>query len=315
MPTPPASDQSDSPPAQPSAAKLWARRAGQALTVLALGFLAFEIWRNRAAFGDWTPSLANIAQLAGLAAVYGLSLMLLAGNWRMIVAALAPTPLPRAVVLRSYTMSQIGKYIPGNVAHLVGRHLLLARVGLGHKPLLLATLIEFLILPLSATLVALGCLWMIRPPSDIALLSTALSAAPWALGAAALAWGGLVLTCALHPAARRWLRPAALTLPLACVFMALLGGIFALILTMLTPASVLAAIGAATLGWLVGFATPGSPGGIGTREATVLLLMRGQAEEAPLLLALALFRVVTVLGDLVCYAIGEAAFRTRNETA
>ncbi|WP_205599639.1 lysylphosphatidylglycerol synthase domain-containing protein, partial [Sandarakinorhabdus rubra] len=101
---------------------------------------------------------------------------------------------------------------------------------------------------------------------------------------------------------------------MAMLFMAALGVSFALVLNSLAPAGApLAALpfaaAIAVLGWLTGYLTPGAPGGLGTREAVMLVLLAGSVSEGEALIAITLFRLVTVLGDLVCFGVGWLLFR------
>lgn len=46
-------------------------------------------------------------------------------------------------VLLIFARSQLGKYLPGNVVHIAGRHLLARELGYSHVALLLSTVFEF----------------------------------------------------------------------------------------------------------------------------------------------------------------------------
>ena len=53
--------------------------------------------------------------------------------------------------------------------------------------------------------------------------------------------------------------------------------------------------------WLVGFVTPGAPGGIGIREALLSVLLANVVSPEMITVAVIFNRVVTVLGDLIAY--------------
>lgn len=57
--------------------------------------------------------------------------------------------------------------------------------------------------------------------------------------------------------------------------------------------------------WLVGFVVPGAPGGIGIREATIVLLLGPVVGEADALAFSFLMRVIAVLGDAVLFLFGK----------
>jgi hypothetical protein len=53
--------------------------------------------------------------------------------------------------------------------------------------------------------------------------------------------------------------------------------------------------------WLAGFVTPGAPGGLGVREAILVMALEGTLGKGGALAAAALFRAATTLGDVALY--------------
>lgn len=66
---------------------------------------------------------------------------------------------------------------------------------------------------------------------------------------------------------------------------------------------VLPIIGAYTIAWLAGLATPGAPAGIGIREAIALVLLGKWMEKDELLTAIVAGRMITIVGDLLFFLI------------
>ena len=60
-------------------------------------------------------------------------------------------------------------------------------------------------------------------------------------------------------------------------------------------------IGIYCFAWLVGFVTPGAPGGLGIREAMLSLFLGSLADPGLIAAAVLLNRIVTVFGDLAAY--------------
>ena len=223
--------------------------------------------------------------------------------WRQILALERP-PGPAAGYHAVYGRSQIAKYLPGNCFHLVGRQLLGRELGHSQAALAMATLLE------AALLVALA-----------ASLAAPL-ARPWLGGWAAslpvAALAGLGLLCAgerLLPQ-RWWPLPGRagergrLLAALAChgAFFALAAGLLWLLVATVSarapgmpgPLMCLAALACA---WAAGFVVPGSPAGLGVREAVLILALEGAlGAEAGTVVALAL-RLVTTAGDGVFCAL------------
>jgi hypothetical protein len=278
--------------------RLVARRAGQLITVCALVFLAWALYQQWGAISHWRPTKAQIALFAVLAFSYSGALMLLAFNWVIIVQTLIVQSPPRAALLLSYTKTQIAKYVPGNVVHLVSRHMYLRNFGLNHRSLATGSLLELLSLPLAAVI----AICLVMSLVDGSCLG------PWEMDALAppffIAAVG-VSTLAIWHAQRSWHLPAVIVVCRGVVFMMCQGIIFAVVLYIVSGSFVALAIPAAIFAWLVGFLTPGAPGGIAVREALLVSLLSHVAADDTVLIAALILRMTTTVGDLILYLFGN----------
>ena len=141
-------------PSRSTVPKLVAQRIGQLVTVCALVFVAWALYQQRGVISNWKPTAPQVSLLALLILIYSAALVLLAFNWATIVQTLVQPSPPKAPLLLSYTKTQIAKYVPGNVVHLVSRHIFLKGYGLDHRPLATASVIELASLPLTAVIAA-----------------------------------------------------------------------------------------------------------------------------------------------------------------
>jgi len=252
----------------------------------------------------WRPTSLQTGLLVVLTLVYAGALMLLALNWSSIMGILVAEPLPRALLLLSYTKSQIAKYVPGNIVHLVGRHVYLHNRGVPHRPLAAASMMELASLPLAAA-IALALLVPVIDVDDVA--STAVIGVIWTLPVALVA--GIALSTLFMR--ETWRAPFVIVLIRATGFMLCQGVIFAIILAAVGGSFVVLAIPVAITAWLLGFLTPGAPGGIAVREAIIVALFSYAGTEESVLLAAILMRLVTTAGDLVLFLSGNM-FLTRG---
>ena len=282
------------------AARKWSGRIGLALAACSVAYVAARFLQYRDALAAaHVPQTVWIA-VPAFALVYAASGVLLACAWRDLLATQGqPTGLGWSV--RTYGLSQLGKYIPGNVFQFVGRQLIGASGGLPHGVLARSSLHELLGLAAAGALISLWALPLID--ASLTWLSTPVvcaGAVVLALAATRLVAGALI--------ARVLGAHLLFLLAAALIFLWLLG--------LLAPhpdrlAALLPICGAYTAAWLAGFATPGAPAGLGVRELVLLFLLGGQVEEETLLVAVALARVVTVLGDALFFGAAAWAGRPR----
>lgn len=230
-----------------------------------------------------------------LSLVYGAANLFLARAWwNLLVFFGAKNDWIWAV--KTYGMSQLAKYVPGNIFHLAGRQALGMAAGLRARPLAKSAVWELGLIIVAGTLFSLLVVPLAWPE-----LSQWMSSALFVVIS-------VVLLVTLH----RLLAPSVgAALIWQIVFLAVSGAVFIGILAVtLNEARAVPALpvlcGSYVIAWLAGLVTPGAPAGVGVREMVLLFLLGGQIAEADLLLAVVLGRGVTVVGDFLFFAAASA---------
>lgn len=273
------------------------RLIGWAAVAASLGFIGFQLWRD----APWQLAEAHLQPLAATIAVgvllYGLAGFLLSGAWHQLLGAGesgASIRCHHAV----YGRTQIAKYLPGNVFHLVGRQALGRRLGHGHARLAMASLLEVVLLVLIAGGLSLPIVWrwldhgLLYGLASVGLLLVLVSTR-WKIASPSRLKTMLAMTPQL-------LRAASLY---AAFFFAVAAILWLLCQSLAEPGrhaiDLATMVSAVALAWLAGFATPGSSAGIGVREAVLIAALEGTlGASASTLIALAL-RLVSVGGDVM----------------
>lgn len=223
-------------------------------------------------------------------------------------------------------VTQLAKYIPGNLAQHASRAALALRAGMSGKVFAI-TIAQEILLALAAS-VALGfAMLSLSSPGLTQLPDGSRYLLLWAVPIALL--GTLVMTCVHLPAARllesrnsvaRWLGlmgglpGVRVALPAFAIYTAnycLIGfGLWLLARAASLPATLdLPLVTAAfALSWLLGFLAPGAPAGLGVREGILVLLLNGAASDRHLLAFVLLARLATMLGDIINFVLGTLWF-------
>jgi hypothetical protein len=186
---------------------------------------------------------------------------------------------------------------------MIGRHLMLRSAGISDGKLAMASAMEIVLMLIGAGgVVTLAVAF--NPPSALdPVPSGTVRFLPAIYGVAVLA--AMVVARVLGRGSLFWLLVA---LAAYGLFFVLMGAGVAIIVGMLATAEPLEVAAGSIAAWMVGFATPGAPAGLGTREAAMLLFVGDQVPAPALVVSAALFRLVTFAGDLVCFAIGWLLF-------
>lgn len=286
---------------------------GSIVVLISLGFVGQQLFKNWDKIGSFqlTPELISVLILGAVG--YACACILLSSAWYKILTSLYSKTLSVQVIRSIYARSQIAKYIPGNVMQIAGRHFMLRRLGISHKPLAIASLTEII--------------GLVSASSSFAIMGSALFGF-WNkyINQQQLYYGlGIVFVLLIlipfirkfcltfFSASRQFLGNTSLQgaffqayiyyLLFFTISGAILVGLVFQINGALSIYNIAIIIATFSVSWLVGFITPGAPSGIGIRETILVVsLDKILLGDNGVLIAI-LFRLVTIGGDLLFFSI------------
>jgi len=226
----------------------------------------------------------------------------------------------RAALLRSFYLSQLGKYIPGGVWQPLGQ----IGLAIGHDVPARRAWSRF---------IGFSVMLVVGSGLAAAPLVVAPGVSGWARVAGALA--SLTLLTTLPPAthlvettlsrvARRQVdellpavgRPLLVGVAVAAMFIYSVG--FALLLVTTTDVTPVAASSAFALAWLVGYLALPVPAGLGIREAVLVAVLSPHVDAGEVLAAAVAYRLVSIAGEGILCVLASAwvtVLRGRRDTA
>lgn len=281
----------------------WLHWGGGGLCVAAIWFVFSRLQSELLGvdFERLTPIAWGV--LGMLALVYGLANVLLVRAWWYLLHHTG-IAVRFGWTFHVYGLSQLAKYVPGNIFHLAGRQALGMAHGLPARHLAKSAMWE---LGLIAACGAMYAAWSLPMPPISASVPVA----------------GLVFficVLGLYVGLNRWVsRAIAMAMLFQIAFLFVSGAVFAVILNCIrsTPLNAclwLVVLGCYVIAWLAGLLTPGAPAGVGIREAVLLLLLGHLIPPADLILTVVLGRCTTILGDLLFF-FAAVMHRHRSATA
>jgi glycosyltransferase 2 family protein len=307
---------------------------GWAVLVVSVVYVGFEIDRNFEELPsiDWSLT-SSIAVLTAIS-LYSFALFIWSFGWAVMLRGLGDsTSLLSAFVIVG--LSQITKYIPGNVAHHVGRLALARNEGLAVSRVTSSVILEFCLLVAASGSCALAALGIsgaqiVYQQQNIGII-----------GILAVIIAAILIPLFVSLAFQRQ-KPGFLfkrfpaghfTSPALAIYVTnfsthlvnfLLQGSVIVVLGLgvfgLETIDFWLVTGVFSLAWLTGFIAPGAPAGLGIRDA---ILVAGLSLNHPMAdaISLAVFhRMTTVAGDVVVFLIAfglrrwNSQARRRRET-
>ncbi|MBB3396886.1 hypothetical protein [Rhizobium sp. BK060] len=278
------------------------KAAGAAVAIASVAFVVRSIWRSYSTLPEAMFSGSFIALLVVLAAGYAGVNQLLGSAWYSLLSGFDRGELGLSGALAIFNRTQIYKYLPGNVFHMVGRYSMAKKEGVSHGALSVAQFGELALVCIAAVLVA--------GVSSLDILTSAAQRYGFYRPIYAVAFilaMGLASLVAVKVAPRRLfrgevVRSSALALSLYLLFV--LGNSLMAVAVALWigagDATVVQIIAVASTAWLFGFIVPGAPGGLGAREAVTIAGLTALGVPVANATAIAIsHRLVTLAGDSI----------------
>ena len=301
-------------------------------TVLMAVSIVFIIMRFISYDIDFTDFIFSPLVGVGLlltAIAIGCGILFAAYNFRWLLSSLSGLPLDsrleRRLVIKTYCTANLYKYLPGSIMYVVGRNRMALEIKeLTHARVLSATVLEGASIAVAAVIVsglfsfdylayfagqARTWLWIGSIVLVVIILFLAIFFRFKLVGTLRVFAEG-VKGVKIKAVAR--------LLCVGLMIMLVLGGSFAALLTILGQTlswhQIPMIIGVYVLSWLVGFMTPGAPGGLGVREAVMIMILgnviniigdgniiENGLNEGIILSVAVIHRVLTMLGDVFAY--------------
>ena len=270
--------------------------------------------------------LASPFVIAGLlltALAFGAGIVFGGVNYRWLIGNVTGVSLDPRLVIRLYCISNLYKYIPGTVMFLVGRNRIALETNkVTHAQIALATVMEgvFIILATIITIVfsvhgeAVSYMRQVNIPGFVWII----------IGA--IVFVAVLLAVIFRRRLRTTLKEFADTmknfslaakakrLGTAILIIVVMAVTYLVTLMLLgqqvTLAMVPTIVGLYLLSWLAGFLTPGAAGGMGIREAVLLMFMGTYLSPTIVVPSAIMHRVVCIVGDVFAYGIASGYSRS-----
>jgi len=287
---------------------------GTALMLVALTWVGYRLVQEISGLESTYLSWETAIDIAVCALVYAIIQVLISAAWGTIYSGTSDHNARLMEVVNLYGRSHIVKYIPGNVLQLVQRQLIGARYGWSQASMAMASFLE-IVLQVSACLILILLLGLHQIGDKLGVHNQLLPLFIIALVGVVVMWI-MFFFAPLLPLVHRIIDPHRLkrlalgpsipiALTLLLTFFVLKSSLFwylgyrvgiehSLENLDLIMASFLVA-------WVIGYLALGAPGGLGVREALIVLLLESTLGPAEAILLATMFRVVNVMGDIIYF--------------
>ncbi len=272
-------------------------------------------------------SAAVIAALVISFAVQTAVLVMGTYPWLVFVKALSGRSIPFSAAMPVYTQSNLYKYVPGNVFQYVGRNKLAADMDISHVDVACATILDVLFCVIWTAVISAALLG-----GKIADLMGKYGRNILIVGAAGIIAVIIVILLIrfkfrdkfkeyISRYSKAFEKGKRGQLAKGIMYYLLQNAVSAatyficlkLIMDGAASAGELAAFtGAFMFAWIIGFVTPGAPGGIGIREG-VMMFVSGDSYTDRIMLFVLVIRIASILADISAFVIGRIYLSATKE--
>ncbi len=294
--------------------KKYLKYIGNLVTVISIAFVIYAVFKLKIDFEKLAnPGAVLILCIGALGVTF--TVYFLAYAWKNTLDYLSGRKNSYRDVAFVYGKANIGKYLPGNVMHYVERNLFAAKIGLNQLDLAISSIIEVIGIIIVALVFSAVC-------AHEELLQAVVRYVKPMYAVILAVLGLLVITAAfiicrksqrVRNMAKRltgwkFFKVFVWNLIVYAVVLAILGGILVLVCGFIYDVEIDGTGAAAIityymLAWVLGFIVPGAPGGIGVREAILVLLLSPVIGDTVTLSAALIHRLISIIGDFTGYMI------------
>lgn len=254
------------------------------------------------------------------------TLLVVAGciPWMVFTQSLSGKKIPFSSAMPVYTKSNVYKYLPGNVFQYVGRNKLAFDMNISHVDVACATIFDILFCVFWTGVIAAvllgGRIAGLLGKYGVKFLAVgtvgAISAAA-VLIFVRIRFGDKIkeYLSRYSKAFRKENRKSLM----AGIFYYLVSNIVSAAMyfacmrlvmgSSVSLGELTALTGAFMFAWIIGFVTPGAPGGIGIRES-VMIFVCGEAYQERIILFVLVTRLASIIADLAAFAIGQISLKS-----
>lgn len=292
---------------------------GNIVVAISLLFIIKRMYKYRQEVSSmWSKDVLLVIIVSSLA--YGLIMIGSSVVYRFVVCVVSDSDISMKKTVNIYCKSNLYKYLPGNVMHLVGKNQLAEETSATHGQIAFCTFLDLLCSAIGAVFVSiiLSGTFVIKWLGDKGISIVSLILLILVLLFIFMAFIFVIFRSEKMSSIKKHFkrvfckRGIIVLLGVIAYYMITqtIGGfLFIWLLGSLTDISSMAAlyyfVGVYVFSWLIGFITPGAPGGIGIRETMLNILLAGIIAPQVVIVATVFNRIITTMGDIIAFLVSE----------
>ena len=270
---------------------------GKLLSVVSIAFIFYKIYQEYSISSFYSKMLAFKGIILYLIALNVVSLLTGIYVWLNILRQYSPREFGYLTAFYYFAKTEVAKYLPGNIFHLVGRQALASRLGIKHSQMAKITLFHTIVL-LFGTVIS----------ATILALFTQEIESYYKLAAIVISMALCLLLCKIYPVFSK--KKKVILLLMIAFSIAMQGFMLAWIVAYQSQDysmdKIFLVASIYVISWIIGFVTPGASGGLGVREGAFIAIvsfLHIDIADDVVIFSIIFVRFINILVDLLLYVV------------
>lgn len=295
---------------------------GNILLILSFAFIIHKIIKYKINFYNLF-SLQTFVVIIISIITYAIVVLTLAKMFETLLRIFVGSEILRGSIILIYCKSNLYKYLPGNIFHYIGRNQIAIDKEITHQTVITTTIIEILLLLLAGIITSIvfagkyAFRWLFdnytyNDVITVSIIILIILCLVIIIGKYSSGVNKSIVKN-INQIKKIRLKVCFKFIIMYIITFVLNGVMFIMVLYSISGNIrnylILPIIGMYSFSWIIGFITPGAPAGLGIREAVMSALLLGIVKENSVIMSVLLYRIVTILGDVLGYMI---AYKSRT---
>lgn len=296
---------------------------GRLLMLLSIVFIALKILEYREDM-QMVCGIKEFVRMGVCAALYAAVVYSCPLIYQYVLLITSNKKISYIKVAYIYCKSNILKYLPGNVMQYVGRNEIALTENILHREAAMATLLEIIVTIISSIIIAVvfsgsyAVEWISRFAADKFIWFTVIILGVCAAVAVIVVkykkklvnYIGNILN---KGNIKRFMKAVVISIVIMILNSILYFYILSILGIRLERRQYGIGIGLYSLSFVLGYITPGVPGGIGVREAVLVYFYSAFISESQILTGSIVFRIISIIGDFIALVIAMIISKFKNK--
>lgn len=259
----------------------------------------------------------NLFLFFALVIAYSISVIICSYPWKNAVYLITDSDIRFLEVAEVSVKANVLKYIPGNIFQYIGRNDLAIKKGLKHTDVAVSTLLDIAINFGAVFVLTIVCAFdtmkkcavsLLKMQNVIIVLLIVIGLVIWVMVFLWKKKDNKYKNIFKRIFCRKGMRLLFTNSIIYILVSLYTTGIYMIVLYVILGETFkveqLFYVGGAVLAsWMIGFITPGAPGGMGVRETALIMMLGGIIEQQVILLSVIANRVVSIFGDILAFIV------------